>query len=89
MTTTISMIFIDISVLPVTLPTLQEDLNISNLGLQWILNIYTLVLAALVLAGGKLGDRWGLKKGFCCGVVIFAVAFCILRFCNGSVVADL
>ena len=62
MTTTISMVFIDITVLPVALPTMQRDLNISNLGLEWILNAYTLVLAALVLAGGKCGDRWGLKK---------------------------
>ena len=72
------MIFVDITVLPVVLPTLQRELSISDLGLQWVINAYTLVLAVLVLAGGKLGDRWGLKKAFCLGVAIFALAsaFC-------------
>jgi EmrB/QacA subfamily drug resistance transporter len=74
MTTTISMIFVDITVLPVVLPTLQRELSISDLGLQWVINAYTLVLAVLVLAGGKLGDMWGLKKAFCLGVSIFALA---------------
>jgi EmrB/QacA subfamily drug resistance transporter len=74
MTTTVSMIFVDITVLPVVLPTLQRELSISDLGLQWVINAYTLVLAVLVLAGGKLGDRWGLKKAFCWGVAIFALA---------------
>ena len=74
MTATISMIFIDITVLPVALPTLQRELGFSDLGLQWAINIYTLVLAVLVLAGGRLGDMWGLKKAFCFGLIVFAVA---------------
>jgi EmrB/QacA subfamily drug resistance transporter len=74
MTTAISMIFVDITVLPVILPTLQREMHISELGLQWIINAYTLVLAVLVLAGGKLGDKWGLKKTFCFGVLAFAIA---------------
>jgi EmrB/QacA subfamily drug resistance transporter len=74
MTSTISMIFVDITVLPVVLPTLQRELLISDLGLQWAINAYTLMLAVLVLAGGKLGDIWGLKKTFCLGVCLFAFA---------------
>lgn len=74
MTTTISMIFVDITVLPVVLPTLQRELLISDLGLQWVINAYTLVLAVLVLAGGKIGDIIGLKKAFCWGISIFALA---------------
>ncbi len=74
MTTTISMIFVDITVLPVVLPTLQRELLISDIGLQWVINAYTLVLAVLVLAGGKLGDMWGLKKAFCLGIAVFALA---------------
>jgi EmrB/QacA subfamily drug resistance transporter len=74
MTTTISMIFVDITVLPVVLPTLQRELSISDLGLQWVLNAYILVLAVLVLPGGRLGDMWGLKKAFCLGVCLFAFA---------------
>lgn len=74
MTTTISMIFVDITVLPVILPTLQREMNLSDLGMQWIINIYTLFLTVFVLAGGKIGDMWGLKKAFCFGVITFAVA---------------
>lgn len=82
MTTTISMIFVDITVLPVVLPTLQRELHISDLGLQWVLNAYTLVLAVLVLAGGKWGDRWGLKKAFCLGVFIFAFSSAMCGLSN-------
>ncbi len=74
MTATVSMIFVDITVLPVVLPTLQREMNISELGLQWIVNAYTLVLAVFVLAGGRIGDIFGLKKTFCCGVLFFAGA---------------
>ena len=82
MTTTISMIFIDITVLPVVLPTLQREMHISDLGLQWVINVYTLVLAVLVLAGGKLGDRWGLKKAFCSGLLSFAIASAMCGLSN-------
>ncbi len=67
MTATVSMIFVDITVLPVVLPTLQRELGISNLGLQWIINAYTLALAVLVLAGGKFGICGGLKRHFALG----------------------
>ncbi len=74
MTASISMIFVDITVLPVVLPTLQRELNLSDLSLQWVINAYTLVLAVLVLAGGRLGDMMGLKKAFCLGITLFAIA---------------
>jgi EmrB/QacA subfamily drug resistance transporter len=82
MTTTISMIFVDVTVLPVVLPTLQRELLISDLGLQWIVNAYTFILAVFVLAGGKLGDMWGLKKAFCLGITIFAFASAVCGLCN-------
>lgn len=74
MTASISMIFVDITVLPVVLPTLQRDMQISDLGLQWVINAYTLALAVFVLIGGKLGDILGLRKTFCIGVLSFAAA---------------
>ncbi|MBS0603428.1 MAG: MFS transporter [Verrucomicrobia bacterium] len=82
MTATVSMIFVDITVLPVVLPTLQREMHISDLGLQWIINAYTLVLAVLVLAGGKIGDMWGLKKAFCFGVTSFALASAMCGLSN-------
>jgi MFS family permease len=41
------------------LPDIGRDLHASTSALQWILNGYTLTLAALILLGGSLGDRYG------------------------------
>ncbi|NGX37983.1 MAG: hypothetical protein K1000chlam2_01152, partial [Chlamydiae bacterium] len=78
----ISMSFIDITVLPVALPTIQRDLNISELGLQWIINAYTLALTIFLMAGGRFGDRYGHRKIFCWGLLIFALgsALCGLSY---------
>lgn len=73
MTSCISMIFIDISVLPITLPTLQRTLNMTPLGLQWILNAYTLALTVLVMAAGRFGDRFGHRRVFCWGLLFFSL----------------
>jgi len=73
MSSAISMIFIDVTVLPVALPTIQRSLDFSELGLQWIINVYTLVLAVFVLAGGRLGDRIGHRKNFCLALFLFSL----------------
>lgn len=74
MTSCISMIFIDVTVLPVALPTIERQFNASPEALQWIINGYTLVLCVLVLAGGKIGDIWGHRRAFCFGLIVFAAA---------------
>ena len=80
MTTTISMIFIDVTVLPVALPTINRELNISDLQLQWVVNAYTLALTVCVLAGGRIGDLWGVKKSFSFGIMLFALASLLCGF---------
>lgn len=82
MTSSISMIFIDITVLPVALPTIQRTLGLSEFGLQWIVNAYTLSLTIFLLAGGRFSDRIGHRNGFCLGLVLFAgaSALCGLSF---------
>ncbi|MCX6990668.1 MAG: MFS transporter [Chlamydiae bacterium] len=74
MTSCISMIFIDVTVLPVALPTIQRQFNASPESLQWILNGYTLALCVFVLAGGRLGDVWGQRKTFCLGLFLFSIS---------------
>ena len=74
MMTATSMIFVDMTVLPVALPTIQKDLSLSDLGLQWVINAYTLALATLVLGGGRLGDLLGQRRAFCVGTALFALA---------------
>lgn len=69
-----SMVFLDGTVVNVALPKLGEDLSASLAGLQWTLNAYTLTLAALVLLGGSLGDRYGRRRIFVIGIVWFTLA---------------
>ena len=69
-----SMAFIDGTVVNVALPFLQQNLNASAIGVQWVVEAYSLFLAALLLVGGSLGDRFGRRRIFCIGVGLFALA---------------
>src|SRR6185437_5968985 len=69
-----SMAFIDSSALNVVLSNLQRDLNASGAELLWIVNAYLLMLAAIILTGGALGDRYGRNRVFGIGIAIFAAA---------------
>ena len=68
-----SMAFIDSTALNVVLPSLQQGLGATGADLFWILNAYLLMLAALILIGGSIGDRLGRKKIFMAGIFIFIV----------------
>lgn len=68
-----AMAFIDSTALNVVLPALQRALNASGADLFWVLNAYLLVLAALILVGGSLGDRLGRKRVYMIGIFIFIV----------------
>jgi MFS family permease len=69
-----SMAFIDSTVVNVALPVVQRDLGAAASEVQWIADAYLLVLSALILAGGSLGDRLGRVRVFAAGIVLFAVA---------------
>jgi EmrB/QacA subfamily drug resistance transporter len=69
-----SMAFIDGTVVNVALPALQKSLNATVLDVQWVVESYALFLAALLLAGGSMGDRFGRRRIFCSGVALFALA---------------
>ncbi|HTE00291.1 MAG TPA: MFS transporter [Mucilaginibacter sp.] len=66
-----AMAFIDGTALNVVLPSLQKSLNATGADLFWLLNAYLLILAALILIGGSLGDKLGRKKIFMYGIFIF------------------
>ncbi len=66
-----SMAFIDGTALNVVLPSLQKNLHATGTDLFWILNAYLLMLAALILIGGSLGDQLGRRKIFMTGIFIF------------------
>lgn len=69
-----SMAFIDGTVVSVALPVLQERLGASVSGAQWIVEAYLLFLSSLVLVGGSLADRFGRRRVFTIGTVLFAAA---------------
>jgi EmrB/QacA subfamily drug resistance transporter len=69
-----SMAFIDGTVVNVALPSLQAALHATLSQVQWVVESYALFLAALLLAGGALGDLYGRRFVFCLGVSIFAAA---------------
>ncbi|MEU9589536.1 MFS transporter [Streptomyces sp. NPDC048193] len=62
---------IDNTILNVALPSMQRDLHASTSGLQWAIDAYTLVLAALLMLAGSTADRIGRKKVFMTGLVVF------------------
>ncbi|MDQ3468527.1 MAG: MFS transporter, partial [Actinomycetota bacterium] len=68
------MAMLDGTVVNLALPRMGEDLGASFTGLQWIVNGYTLALAALILLGGGLGDRFGRRRVFLVGAAWFTVA---------------
>ena len=69
------MIMLDNTVVNVALPTIQRSLHITNPeNLEWTVNGYVLTFAALILLGGKLGDRFGRKRIFLVGLAIFTLA---------------
>jgi EmrB/QacA subfamily drug resistance transporter len=69
-----SMAFLDGTVVNVALPAIQSSLSATAAGAQWIVEAYALLLAALLLAGGSLGDRYGRRLVFGAGVAIFTAA---------------
>jgi EmrB/QacA subfamily drug resistance transporter len=69
-----SLAMLDGTVVNVALAHIGADLDAGFAGLQWTVNAYTLGLAALILLGGSLGDRFGRRRVFLVGVVWFAVA---------------
>jgi EmrB/QacA subfamily drug resistance transporter len=83
------MAFLDSTVLNVALPAVQADLGASAREAQWVYGAYALVLSALLLIGGSLGDRYGRRRVFVLGAAIFAVAsaWCALAPDPGQLVA--
>jgi EmrB/QacA subfamily drug resistance transporter len=68
------MVFIDGTVVNVALPALQANFHATVVDLQWVVESYGVLLAALILVGGSFGDRFGRRLIFVAGVLVFALA---------------
>lgn len=66
--------FIDGSVVAVAIPQMRADLGADFVQAQWIANAYVLMLSALILVGGAAGDRFGIRRTFGAGIILFVIA---------------
>jgi EmrB/QacA subfamily drug resistance transporter len=77
---------LDATVVNIALPVIGREFHTGVAGLQWVMNGYTLSLAAFLLIGGSLGDRFGRRKVYMIGVVWFALASAACGFSSSAVV---
>jgi EmrB/QacA subfamily drug resistance transporter len=68
------MLLVDVTIVSVALPSMAGDLHARLSSLQWVVDAYALSLAALLLLGGSLADRFGRRRVFQVGLVVFALA---------------
>jgi MFS family permease len=80
MTGSLSMIFIDMTVVGVALPRIGASLGMDDVGQAWIVTSYLLALASLMAVGGRVGDLVGKVPAFVAGVVAFAAASAVCAF---------
>ena len=68
------MVILDAAIVTVALPSIEEDLDFSRQGLQWVVSAYALTFAGLLLLGGRAADLLGRRRVFMAGVVLFTLA---------------
>jgi EmrB/QacA subfamily drug resistance transporter len=69
-----AMLMLDIAVVNTALPHIADDLHAGLTGVQWVVDAYTLALAATVLSAGSLADRFGRRRIFVWGMGLFTVS---------------
>src|SRR6478609_7573577 len=83
------MLLLDITVVNVALPDIQRELGASLSSLQWVVDAYTLTLAAFLLTAGSLGDRLGRRRVFSLGFGIFTFASFLCGISNDATLLNL
>jgi MFS transporter, DHA2 family, methylenomycin A resistance protein len=84
-----AMILLDVTIVNVALPAIQRELGVTPANLEWVINAYSLALASLLLIGGALGDRFGRRRVYVTGIVVFTVfsAACALSSDDPQLIA--
>jgi EmrB/QacA subfamily drug resistance transporter len=77
------MVVLDVSIVNVALPQIRGDLGFTPIGLQWVINAYTLAFAGFLLLGGRAADLVGRRKVFLLGLGLFTVASLVGGFAQG------
>src|SRR3954467_1832832 len=65
------MVILDIAIVNVALPSIQEDLGFSQENLQWVISAYALALGGFLMLGGRMADILGRRRLFMAGVAVF------------------
>ena len=78
------MVILDATIVNVALPTIQQDLDMTDTNLQWVVNAYTLMFGGFLLLGGRAGDLAGRKKVFLIGLVLFTSASLLCAVATSS-----
>src|SRR5918999_424149 len=82
------MVILDAAIVTVALPSIQEDLDFSPQGLQWVVSAYALTFAGLLLLGGRAADLLGRRRVFMVGLALFTLAslLCGLAWSPGALI---
>ena len=79
------MLLVDVTIVNVALPSIQDDLHASFAQLQWVVDAYALSLAALLLTAGSLADIFGRRLLFAIGLAVFTVGSLLCALATGPV----
>ncbi len=78
------MVILDATIVNVALPSIQADLEMTESGLQWVVNAYALLFGGFLLLGGRAGDLIGRKRVFLAGLVVFTAASLLCALAQGE-----
>ena len=68
------MIVLDVTIVNVALPSIQDELHFSSAALAWVVNAYLIAFGGLLLLAGRLGDLLGRRRVFLVGIAVFTLA---------------
>src|SRR4051794_3108599 len=78
------MIVLDVTVVNVALPSIQNDLGFSQAGLAWVVNAYLITFGGLLLLAGRFGDIFGRRRIFMYGLVLFTISSAACGLANSQ-----
>jgi EmrB/QacA subfamily drug resistance transporter len=78
------MTYLDNNIVNVAIPDIQRELGLSTAGIEWVVSGYILTFAGLLLAGGRLADRFGRRRLFLVGLAVFTVSSLLAGFAGGA-----
>src|SRR5919198_2629479 len=83
------LIVVDMTIVNVALPAIQQDLGFTPSGLAWVVNAYLIAFGGLLLLAGRVGDLLGRKRVFLAGLALFTIAsvLCGLSFAQPVLIA--